>query len=288
MDKYEAICQIGSPHQGYTLKASQKNDILDGEAFLYDYDNRIVANFTYQEGVENGKCKMYYRSGEIYFSGFLREGYRNGPGVEYRKDGSVIYEGFYKNGRQAPNIKLRSDGSNYWDEKDEYGEMVSMFQIDDIGLYHGICYLYSNGEISKISRWEHGKEMEILKKFDGLTMQMYENGKEVFSGRYNRKSDFEYVPIYPTKIETKSHSKKSKKEKKTDCKCPDNGIDLGLLILKIIKYVVGVVILEIVIWRILVRVDSDWQWVILLILMLTSCLIFVLMILSGCFINCDS
>ena len=216
VDKYEAICQIGSPHQGYTLKASQKNDILDGEAFLYDYDNRIVANFTYQEGVENGKCKMYYRSGEIYFSGFLLEGYRNGPGVEYRKDGSAIYEGFYKNGRRAPNIKQRSDGSNYWDEKDEYGEMVSMFQIDDIGLYHGICYTYYNGEISKISRWEHGKEIEILKKFDGLTMQMFENGKEAFSGRYYRKSDFEYVPIYPTEIETESDSKKSKK-KKTDC-----------------------------------------------------------------------
>ena len=218
VDKYEAICQIGSPHQGYTLKASQKNDILDGYALLYDYDNRIVANFTYQEGVANGKCKMYYRSGEIYFSGFLLEGYRNGPGVEYRKDGSAIYEGFYKNGRRAPNIKQRSDGSNYWDEKNKYGEMVSMFQIDDIGLYDGICYIYFNGEISKISRWEHGKEMEILKKFDGLTMQMYENGKETFSGRYYRKSVFEYVPIYPTEIETKSDSKKSKKKKK-DCEC---------------------------------------------------------------------
>ena len=82
MNEYEAICQIGSPHHGYTLKASQKNDILDGDAFLYDYDNRVVAIITYQEGVENGKCQMYYRSGEIYFSGFLREGYRNGPGVE--------------------------------------------------------------------------------------------------------------------------------------------------------------------------------------------------------------
>ena len=240
VDKYEAICQIGSPHQGYTLKASQKNDILDGEAFLYDYDNRIVANFTYQEGVENGKCKMYYRSGEIYFSGFLREGYRNGPGVEYRKDGSVIYEGFYKNGRQAPNIKLRSDGSNYWDEKDENGEMVSMFQIDDIGLYHGICYIFNNGKISKISRWEHGKEMEILKKFDGLTMQVFENGKETFSGRYYRKSVFEYVPIYPTEIETESDSIISKKEKKRDCKCPDNGTDIFLLLLKIQMYVMCV------------------------------------------------
>ena len=61
--------------------------------------------------------------------------------------------------------------------------------------------------------------MELLKKFDGLTMQMFENGIEAFSGRYNRKSDFEYVPIYPTKIETKSHSIKSKKGKKKDCEC---------------------------------------------------------------------
>ena len=223
VDKYEAICQIGSPHQGYTLKASQKNDILDGEAFLYDYDNRIVANFTYQEGVENGKCKMYYRSGEIYFSGFLLEGYRNGPGVEYRKDGSVIYEGFYKNGRKARNIKKRSDNSHYWNEKDQYGRMVSMFQIDDIGLYHGICYIYNNGKLSKISRWEHGKEMELLKKFNGLTMKMFENGKETFSGRYKKQSDFEYVPIYPKKIKTVSVSEEPIEEEdwigKCDCTC---------------------------------------------------------------------
>ena len=222
MDKYEAICQIGSPHQGYTLKASQQNEILDGEAILYDYDNRVVAIFTYQKGVENGKCKMYYRSGEIYFSGFLQEGYRNGPGVEYRKDGSVIYEGFYKNGRQAPNIKLRLDGSYYWDEKDEYGEMVSMFQIDDIGLHHGICYIYFNGEISEISRWEHGKEIELLKKFDGLTMKMFENGKEVFSGRYYRKSDFEYVPIYPAEAKTVRASEELKKGKKRDNECAND------------------------------------------------------------------
>ena len=220
MDKYGAICQIGSPHQGYTLKASQKNDILDGEAFLYDYDNRIVANFTYQEGVANGKCKMYYRSGEIYFSGFLQEGYRNGPGVEYRKDGSVIYEGFYKNGRQAPNIKQRSDGSNYWDEKDENGRMVSMFQIDDIGLHHGICYIYYNGEISKISRWEHGKEMELLKNFNGLTMQVFKKGKEVFSGRYSKQSDFEYVPIYTTKTKSVRVSEEPLiKESVCTCRC---------------------------------------------------------------------
>ena len=223
INKGKATCQIGSPHQGYTLKAKQKNGKLDGKAILYDFDNRFVAYFTYQEGVANGECEMYYSSGGIYFSGFLLEGYRNGPGIEYRKDGSVIYEGFYKNGRQAPNIKLRSDDSNYWDEKNEYGEMVSMFQIDDIGLYHGICYLYCNGKLRKISRWEHGKEIKLLKKFNGLTMKMFENGKEVFSGGYKKQSDFEYVPIYPKKIKTVRVSEEPIEEEdwigKCDCTC---------------------------------------------------------------------
>ena len=223
INKDKAICQIGSPHQGYTLIAKQKNGKLDEKAILHDYDNRIVANFTYQEGVANGRCKMYYRSGEIYFSGFLLEGYRNGSGVEYRKDGGKIYEGFYKNGRKARNIKKRSDNSHYWNEKDQYGRMVSMFQIDDIGLYHGICYIYNNGKLSKISRWEHGKEMELLKKFNGLTMKMFENGKEVFSGGYKKQSDFEYVPIYPKKIKTVRVSEEPIEEEdwigKCDCTC---------------------------------------------------------------------
>ena len=60
VDKYEAICQIGSPHQGYTLKASQKNDILDGYALLYDYDNRIVATSLIRKELRmvNVKCTI--------------------------------------------------------------------------------------------------------------------------------------------------------------------------------------------------------------------------------------
>ena len=208
----EAICLIGGHHQGYTIEASQKNVKLNGEAFLYDYDHRVVASFTYQEGEENGKCKLYYRSGEIYFSGLLHKGYRNGPGVEYSKDGSPIYEGFYKNGRRALNIKQRSDGSNYWEEKDEDGKMVSLFQIDDNGLNHGTCYFYCDGEISKISRWEHGYETKLLNIFDGHIMKIYENGSSIYYGEYRKKSDFEYVPFYLTEPLTESNFQKFKKK----------------------------------------------------------------------------
>ena len=65
--------------------------------------------------------------------------------------------------------------------------------------------------------------MELLKKFNGLTMKMFENGKEVFSGGYKKQSDFEYVPIYPKKIKTVSVSEEPIEEEdwigKCDCTC---------------------------------------------------------------------
>ena len=86
-----------------------------------------------------------------------------------------------------------------------------------------MLYIYNNGKLSKISRWEHGKEMELLKKFNGLTMKMFENGKEVFSGGYKKQSDFEYVPIYPKKIKTVRVSEEPIEEEdwigKCDCTC---------------------------------------------------------------------
>ena len=254
-----AICQIGSPHHGYTLKASQKIGILDGVAFLYDYDNRFVASLTYQEGVANGMCRMYYRSGDIYFSGFLHEGYRNGPGVEYSKDGSPIYEGFYRNGRRAPNIKLRSDGSNYWDEKDENGKMVSLFQIDYNGLNHGICYMYCDGEISKISRWEHGKETELLKEFNGHKMKVFKNGEETFSGKYRKESDFEYVPIYKKKIKTGSLSIESKEDNKRDCECTYDCFEK--IMRKIMIWIMGIILGLLSLALFILIAFSNWKYV---------------------------
>ena len=277
MEKDEAICQIGSPHHGYTLKASQKSGKLDGEAFLYDYDNQVVASFTYQEGVANGKCRMYYRSGETYFSGFLQEGYRNGPGVEYRKDGSTIYEGFFKNGRRAPNIQQRSDGSNYWDEKDEDGKMVSLFQIDDNGLNHGICYFYCNGEISKISRWGHGKETELLMKFNGPIMKVLKNGIELYSGGYRKESDFEYIPSFKMDVETESDSEESIEEEK-EC----TSTDVKVLFVKIELYLVYFWVFELVIFIILLFTVPEISQYMIFLWLITFVLILFISMMSYC------
>ena len=188
------VCHIGSPHSGYTIQTHQKNGMLDGEAKIYNTDGRIIGIFTYQRGVEDGKCTFYYNTGNIFFTGFLKNGYRNGFGVEYQKDGSKSYDGLFKNGRQAPNISKKYDGTNHWVEKDDFRNVVSVIQIDENGLNHGICYFYKNGAISYISKWKHGEEVEILQKFSGSTMRLYKNGREVYQGGYKKKSDYEYIP----------------------------------------------------------------------------------------------
>ena len=116
--------------------------------------------------------------------------------------------------------------------------MVSLFQTDDNGLNHGICYLYYDGKISKISRWEHGKETELLKEFNGHKMKVFKNGEETFSGRYRKESDFEYVPIYKKKIKTGSLSIESKEDNKRDCECTYDCFEK--IIRKIILWIMGI------------------------------------------------
>ena len=146
---------------------------------------------------------------------------------------------------------------------------------------------YYYGKISKISRWEHGKEIEILKKFDGLTMQVFKKGKEVFSGRYKKQSDFEYVPIYPTEIETKSDSIKSKKEKKRDDKCTYDRTCFSELILKIMLCLVFAIVFEVILLVIILIINFDWAWVMIYCLALMPCLYVVVCIVGACVMLID-
>ena len=57
----QALCEIGSPHLGYTLKASVKDGLLNGNATIEDPNGTIVARLNYEKGMENGKCTLYYK-----------------------------------------------------------------------------------------------------------------------------------------------------------------------------------------------------------------------------------
>lgn len=188
------ICQIGKPHVGCYIIIMTKQKSLNGEAHLYSAEGKLLVDFYFVNENADGECTIYYKSGERYFSGYLYHGYRNGLGVEYAKDGRSIYEGFYKNGCRDYKINKRKDRDNFWNVRDEVGNLVSICQKDTQGRNHGICYFYQNGCIAKISNWKHGAETEVLSLFEGDTMKSYTNGQLSYVGGYV-KHDLDYEPI---------------------------------------------------------------------------------------------
>ena len=221
--KRQALCEIGFPHLGYTLKASVKDGLLNGNATIEDSNGTIVARLNYEKGMENGKCTLYYKSGKVYFQGYLQNGYRSGIGKEFSEKGEVNYYGFYKNGCRDYHTVRRSDRSEYWNEFDNFGQLISVCIKDNLGRNNGVCYFYWNGNISYISRWCNGEEKEILHKFEGDIMTSYEKGQVVYEGKYFQRSDFEFCPHIPVEavqydIESNTEREEKRKEQKKNVK----------------------------------------------------------------------
>lgn len=188
-----ATCQIGQPHLGFTMTAMvDDDDILDGEAKIYDPSGQLCAKFYYEQGEETGKCELYYDSGELYFDGYLEKGYRSGRGIEYSEYGEKLFDGFYKNGKRNLNIQRNKKKRKYWDEVDASGKIVCVCQKDYKGQNYGTCYTFNNGNIQTISIWKDGQEVGVWYEFEGNKMEIFEYGKSVYYGRYKKISDFKY------------------------------------------------------------------------------------------------
>ena len=191
----KAICDIGKPHIGYTMKATVGyDDILDGEAKIYDPNGQLCAELYYERGEITGECKLYYESGELFFDGYFEKGYRSGRGIEYSKSGKNEFDGFYKNGRRDLKIERNKEHYKYWNEVDDSGKILCICKKNYKGLNDGVCYFFENGKINKISKWKDGEEVAILYEFQGSDMIIYECGRIGYKGPYTRLSDFKYVP----------------------------------------------------------------------------------------------
>ena len=210
---------------------------------MYDANNHLVAIFQIEKKVICGKCTLLYKTGELYFSGYLSQGYRNGLGIEYNKNGTIIFKGFFQNGCRNFHITNRIDRSNYWNERDDTGNLVSVCRKDESGENDGICYFYSNGNIKHISRWKHGKEVEILHTFEGEIMKSFNNNKLVYYGEYLKESDFEYIPQenQMTTRHDRSESESESKWKWKKCKIGRDGVLIFIMGLGLIDMVLFVI-----------------------------------------------
>ena len=179
------ILSTGEPHQGYTIHTQMKDGKLHGNATIQSPENIIIAKFKYSEGNMTGPCELYYPSGILFFEGYLENGYRQGRGTEYNEQGRVIFDGFYEKGMKLNLYPFIFFGKGYWKEMDDENELRSVCQIDDKGKRYGICYFFEHGKISRVSKWQDGNEIKLLKEFtDDNTMIEYENGVIVYEGEF--------------------------------------------------------------------------------------------------------
>ena len=187
------ILSTGEPHQGYTIHTQMKDGKLHGDATIQSPENVIIAKFKYSKGDMTGPCWLYYPSGILFFKGYLENGYRQGRGTEYNEQGRVIFDGFYEKGVKLKIYPFKELGEGYWKEMDDENQLRSVYQIDDKGKRYGICYFFEHGKISRVSEWQDGNEIDVLKEFTAdNTMIEYENGVKVYEGGFLNSLDENY------------------------------------------------------------------------------------------------
>lgn len=186
----KVICDIGSPHEGYIMETTLRKKKYDGKAVIRDQKETTIAKFSFHAGVASGNCKLYYPTGELYFSGKLKDGYRHGFGKEYDLKGNVVYSGFFKNGVRNDNIVKVENQPNLWIETNSKGKVVAMCHKNENGEDHGLCAFYENEKLYKIAQYKDGEELYPVYLFDNenSTMKFYKKGVLQYEGQYGQTS----------------------------------------------------------------------------------------------------
>ena len=174
---------VDSPHNGYKIQTMMKNGRMNGESCIINDKSVVIAMLVFVDGVAEGNCTLYDNNGIIFFKGSFVNGYREGYGKEFDENGNMVYEGFFKHGLRM-NIVEMKEMKGYYKEVNDANEVISICQKNEDNENDGICYFYVNGKIHKVSEWESGKELSILKRFEGEKMIEFEDGLKQYEGEY--------------------------------------------------------------------------------------------------------
>ena len=186
------IVEVGPPHEGYTIETTVINKKINGKSKIISPDKVVIASLEYVDGVASGPCKLYDEMGILYFKGYLENGLRQGRGTEFDENRNKVFDGFFENGKKR-NIVPMDNHKRYWIEYDETDDIINIGQRDINGQLKGKCYFYrNNGEISRISEWDEGKELNVIKEFIGNKMIEYKNGVRFYEGCYRDSFDLDY------------------------------------------------------------------------------------------------
>ena len=184
---------LEEPFENVHVNTIVKNNKIDGQCTVTSVNGVLLGYLTLVDGMVTGPCTLNYETGKLHFKGRMEKGYRQGRGTEYDKFGNVIFDGFYDKGTKLENIVPKEEMNDYWKEYNAEHKLVSISQRDDFGRKEGICYMYNDAKIIQVSYWEQGKEIRVIKEFNGLTMTEYDEKKQkLYEGEYLDSFEFDY------------------------------------------------------------------------------------------------
>lgn len=148
----DAEVSVKRPYQGYVIKNTIVDLKMNGESYIFSDKGIHIATLTFVDGIASGPCTINDDSGLSWFGGRFENSYCHGINKEYDKNGNVTFEGFYERGKKL-RIYRMEEMEGYWKEIDEDNTLIRICEKDDEDLNDGMCNLYNNGAISRISYW---------------------------------------------------------------------------------------------------------------------------------------
>lgn len=176
---------------GYSYKPNYVNGKLEGIVYVYDKRKLIFAKLCFHQDSLDGVS-------EFYQNGVLHElrTYKNHTAEGW---GSLIENGeetvwfVYKRGKRAVAFAKLDDTSFRKEIEVPSGSLLSIAQYNEKRELHGICYKFNDSKIERISEYENGKEMHVLKCFENDEMKEFSDSHLIYQGQYACLSEVEYV-----------------------------------------------------------------------------------------------
>ena len=162
----------------------------------YDKDGRLISVTGRDDyGRNEGICYFYDEKGEINRISEWKEGKEmsdTGYCEIYDIPRKNWYKGHFEKGKRLTKTPYKGK-KGYWQECNEDNQLFAIYGQDKEEKREGVCYFYSNGSISRISFLSHGKEVKLIKQFNGSAMEeFYENGQKCYEGGFLDSFELDY------------------------------------------------------------------------------------------------
>ena len=162
----------------------------------YDINGKLVSvtqrdNYGRLEGI----CYFYDEKGDIDSISEWKEGKEIATSGYYKVYDENIKGwdiGHYENKKRL-RAEALEEKQGYLKQYNEDNQLVRIYSEDKEGKYNGVCYMYYNEGIRRISYWEHKSEIKVIKQFNGSTMIEYDKeGQKCYEGGYLDSFELDY------------------------------------------------------------------------------------------------